>query len=142
MSDEVWVAEEATLSLWEVNSLGVVTGAANYVLTAQDVRHKPVRHTMTKRQPGCAYEERRSKIIGHEISFGKLFSDVTVDITPLQDGTKLWRVYLAFSNPRNIQTDHRDFLCGTVVDGPDTVWQGNSGLVASNVTIIANRETA
>lgn len=142
--DEVWIAEEATVSLWEINSVGTILPNPTIVTYAKDVQCRVNRLVMKKRQPGCAYEETRSKVVNHEIKMGRLFYDKAKDLDPLLDNSKRWRVLIQAENCRyngvSRTNDQRDFRYCVPIEGPDMGWSGDSGELETPVTFSAEWE--
>lgn len=145
MGRKAWVAEEAEVSFWEIDALGIIQPNPTIESYCQNVTVKPLRQVMKKRQPGCAYEETRAAVIAHEITIGRVFFKKSSQLTPLQDKSKRWRVLIQLVNPRysgsgDEVNDERDFRYCIPTEGPDMAWQDGTGKLVSAVTLAAEWE--
>ncbi len=139
MSREVWISHECTMSVYEEDASGNIVEPALYEeLFAQDLSAKPVRVNITQRQPGVAFEETKSFVIGHEVRIGALFWKKASQVTPFLDGTKKFRVLMDLVNPHYSgiapeENDPFDYRGCTPIEGPDWKSRDNEVLTTELV---------
>lgn len=146
MEREVWISHEAIINVWELDASGnVVTPALRTETYVQNVSCRPVRFVSTNRQPGVAFEESVSRVIGHEIRIGKLHSKKSAEITPFESNNgKKYRVLLELINPRYtgvapLENDSHDYRGCEVTDGPGIKFD-DDGVVETDIVFKAERK--
>lgn len=144
MSREVWISHEATMSVFEQDASGnPITPAIYEEIFVQDASAKPIRTNITQRQPGVAFEESESFVIGHEIRIGALFWRKAKQVTPFLDGSKKFRILLELVNPQYDgvapeENDTFDYRGCSPIEGPDWKLRDND-VLTSEVALRAER---
>lgn len=147
MLREVWTAEEATLTIWEIDSGGAILSPAfREESFARNVSCRPLRHNVDIQQPGCAFQDTYSRVIAQEIRIGSLFKDATKQCKAFEDNAgKRWRILIQFTNPLYIPAglaeDQLDFRYAEAVEGPNVEY-GDSGAVDHDLVFRAPFKTA
>lgn len=132
MNREVWSAEEAFVSIWNVDGSGNPTTLLYEACFAQELSAAPIRIGLNNRQSGVGYEEPRSRVIGHTIRIGTLYLRAATQITPFL-GTSKYRILVEFINPRYpdvapLENDTHDYRGCVAQDGPE--WSVQDGQLA------------
>lgn len=145
MDREIWIAEEATVSLQEVNTAGAAVGGYVEQFYVQDVSIAPRRLTTEFREPGVAFEQVKSQEIGFDIRIGRLFYRESLQLTGLKNRTKRWNIKVAHVNRRYsgttpLENDTRTFTKATPTEGPDEDWKGGTDEMTSAVSLFAETE--
>ncbi len=120
MSTEVWINQEGTITIQEMDVSGNVSPT---VLVTDDfvqgVDIAPRRHEIQFRQPGVVHEEERSQIIGWDLSFRSWYYSKAIQHTQFCDSTKEYRILFKFYNRYTGQDEELDFRRARTSKGPD-----------------------
>lgn len=128
---EVWIGQEATVSVWEQDISGnILTPAIREFDFAQEIVVTPIRHKVDQEQPGVANKEVRSTIVGYEIRISELYQRADQQMTPFEDETKQFRLLIECVNEKYLAlhpeyNETRDIRLCRVVDGPNERWRDN-----------------
>ena len=124
MNREVWISEEAYISVWEEDASGnVLSPMVRELYFAQNASVKPVRRVMEYEEPGVAFRQQRSVVIGYEVKLSEFFQKKGNQWSPFMDASKRFRILVELINPMYtgitpLEQDTFDFRGCTPVDGP------------------------
>lgn len=142
MRREVWSAHEATITIWEEDASGnVIEPAIRECSFVQDASARPIRRNRVLQEPGVAYEQPRSVVVGHEISIGEFFQRQSEQTEPFLETDVKYRIRIEFVNERYtdvapLENDVLEYSGVVVTDGPEEAWQDDD-IVASRVVFTA-----
>lgn len=132
---ETWIGEEVSVDIWEMSAGGSILSKIRAEKFWQSVSTTTRRYTTTFREPGVAYEEERSRIIGYEVEIQTLLQRADEQLTPFEDPDRIFRILLTLHNTENPslnQQETRDYRFARLTSGPDEAHQDND---SSTVTL-------
>ena len=126
MKREVWIAQEAMISIWEEDGSGGYDDASGAVFEdkfVQDVSCREVLDVQSDGQPGAAVKDIDTFPGGYELRIGEFYFKKGTQINPFTDRTKRFRIVVSFVNPQYSGIEPEENDPHILRDAAKTEWE-------------------